>query len=101
MSAPSQISDGRSAETTTGTFAVVGRAPTPVLEEFVAGLRNALGRAGLSETGDADAANLVLNVVDEADPKPFRRRSRSSRSVARLSAGRGCRTRGRRSRTGA
>jgi ribulose-5-phosphate 4-epimerase/fuculose-1-phosphate aldolase len=56
----------------------VGRSATGSLERFVSLLRNALGRAGLSETQDADAANLVLNVVDEADPKPFRRRSRGT-----------------------
>jgi ribulose-5-phosphate 4-epimerase/fuculose-1-phosphate aldolase len=56
----------------------VGRSATGSLERFVSLLRNALGRAGLSETEDADAANLVLNVVDEADPKPFRRRSRGT-----------------------
>jgi hypothetical protein len=84
MSAPSQISPrgGDAGESTTssttGTYAVVGHSATGSLDRFVSLLRNALGRAGLSETGDADAANLVLNVVDEADPKPFRRRSRGT-----------------------
>src|SRR4029077_3672107 len=41
-------------------------------------LRNALGRADLVETDDGNAADLVINVVDEADPKPFRRRSRGT-----------------------
>jgi ribulose-5-phosphate 4-epimerase/fuculose-1-phosphate aldolase len=83
VSAPSQISPrgeeagGSTTSSTTGTFAVVGSAPGS-LDRFVSLLRNALGRAGLSETGDADAANLVINVVDEADPKPFRRRSRGT-----------------------
>ena len=78
MSAPSQTSPPDAAETpTTGTFAVVGRGDTGT-HRFVGLLRNALGRAGLSETADADDANLVINVVDEADPKPFRRRSRGT-----------------------
>jgi ribulose-5-phosphate 4-epimerase/fuculose-1-phosphate aldolase len=84
VSAPSQISPrGEDAErsttsSTTGTYAVVGRATTDSLDRFVSLLRNALGRAGLSETEAADDANLVISVVDEADPKPFRRRSRGT-----------------------
>src|SRR5436190_1503970 len=84
MSAPSQISprdsgsNGGTTGPTTATYAVVGRSATGSLDRFVSLLRNALGRAGLSETGDPDSANLVINVVDEADPKPFRRRSRGT-----------------------
>ena len=65
-------------ESTTGSFAVVGHSTTGSLERFVSLLRNALGRAGLVETADRNAADLVINVVDEADPKPFRRRSRGT-----------------------
>jgi ribulose-5-phosphate 4-epimerase/fuculose-1-phosphate aldolase len=84
VSAASQISPrGEDAErsttsSTTGTYAVVGRSTTDSLGRFVSLLRNALGRAGLSETDAADDANLVISVVDEADPKPFRRRSRGT-----------------------
>jgi ribulose-5-phosphate 4-epimerase/fuculose-1-phosphate aldolase len=56
----------------------VGRSVTGSLDRFVSLLRNALGRAGLSETDSADDANLVISVVDEADPKPFRRRARGT-----------------------
>jgi ribulose-5-phosphate 4-epimerase/fuculose-1-phosphate aldolase len=56
----------------------VGHAVTGSLERFVSLLRNALGRAGLVETSDGNAADLVINVVDENDPKPFRRRSRGT-----------------------
>jgi ribulose-5-phosphate 4-epimerase/fuculose-1-phosphate aldolase len=56
----------------------VGQAVTGSLERFVSLLRNALGRAGLVETADGNVADLVINVVDEADPKPFRRRSRGT-----------------------
>jgi ribulose-5-phosphate 4-epimerase/fuculose-1-phosphate aldolase len=84
MSAPSQISPrggdaGRSTrDSSTASFAVVGRSATGSLERFVSLLRDALGRAGLSETNDADAADLVLNVVDADDAKPFRRKSRGT-----------------------
>lgn len=84
MSASSQISprggDAGAGTTgpTTGTYAVVGRSASGSLDRFVSLLRNALGRAGLSEIPAADDANLVISVVDEADPKPFRRRSRGT-----------------------
>jgi hypothetical protein len=60
------------------TFAVVGAGNTPQLQKFVEGVRGALGRENVAETKDADAADLVLNVVDESDPKPFRRKSRGT-----------------------
>ena len=84
MSLPSQISprggNGRSAATgpSTASFAVVGRSASGPLEQFVRLLRNALGQAGLAETDDANSADLVINVVDADDPKPFRRRSRGT-----------------------
>ena len=84
MSARSQISPrtGTAGASTNGqataSFAVVGHFATGSLERFVRLLRNALGRAGLSETEDANAADLVINVVDADDPKPFRRRSRGT-----------------------
>ena len=56
----------------------MGRLPTGSLERFVSLLRNALGRAGLSETDDANEADLVINVVEEDNAKPFRRRSRGT-----------------------
>jgi Class II Aldolase and Adducin N-terminal domain len=56
----------------------VGRLATGSLERFVRLLRNALGRAGLFETDDANAADLVINVVDADNPRPFRRRSRGT-----------------------
>jgi hypothetical protein len=84
MSASSQISprggDARSStnEATTASFAVVGRLATGSLERFVRLLRNALGRAGLFETEDANTADLVINVVDADNARPFRRRSRGT-----------------------
>ena len=76
MSAPSRIPPRPT--TSTGTFAVVGRATTEPLERFVGLLRDALGRAGVGETDDGNVADLVINVVDESNPKPFRRRSRGT-----------------------
>jgi hypothetical protein len=69
----------RAAEAEPGSsFAVVGRPTTDSLGRLVGLIRNALGQAGLSETADANAADLVINVVDVDDPKPFRRRSRGT-----------------------
>lgn len=65
-------------ESTTASFAVVGHSTTGSLDRFVSLLRNALGRAGLVELADGNAADLVINLVDEGDPKPFRRRSRGT-----------------------
>ena len=77
MSAPSRISPRPT--TGTATFAVVGRAKTEPLARFVELVREALGRhADLEETDDGNVADLVINVVDESDPKPFRRRSRGT-----------------------
>ncbi len=80
MSTKSQISSGSpgSTESATGSFAIVGRAPTEALGQFVERLRSALDQAGLAETHDANEADLVINVVDESDPKPFRRKSRGT-----------------------
>src|SRR6476659_733364 len=76
MSATSRISPRPT--TGTATFAVVGRAKTEPRRGCAELLRDALGRADLVETDDGSAADLVINVVDEADPKPFRRRSRGT-----------------------
>jgi ribulose-5-phosphate 4-epimerase/fuculose-1-phosphate aldolase len=77
MSSPSRISPRPT--TGTATFAVVGRAKTEPLARFVELVREALGRhADLEETDDGNVADLVINVVDESDPKPFRRRSRGT-----------------------
>ena len=76
MSATSRISPRPTSGT--ATFAVVGRAKTEPLARFVETLREALGRAELTESDDGNTADLVINVVDEANPKPFRRRSRGT-----------------------
>jgi ribulose-5-phosphate 4-epimerase/fuculose-1-phosphate aldolase len=80
MSTRSQLSPGGagSPESATGAFAVVGQAKTDALGPFVERLRGALGQAGLAETPDPNEADLVINVVDEANAKPFRRKSRGT-----------------------
>src|SRR5919197_1866225 len=78
MSAPSHVSSSNGKGTTDASFAVVGDAPTADLARFVDLLRSALGEAHVSETRDADSADLILNVVDESDAKPFRRKSRGT-----------------------
>ena len=65
-------------DSSNATFAVVGHAPTAPLEQFVGLLRTALGHEGLAETSDADSADLVINVVDAENAKPFRRKSRGT-----------------------
>src|SRR5690349_1054393 len=42
------------------------------------GLAEALERAGFTPAGADNGASLVINVVDPADPKPFRRHSRGT-----------------------
>jgi hypothetical protein len=79
MSAPSHVtssSNGKGAAE--ASFAVVGTAKTPALARFVDLLRGALGQAYVRETPAADDADLVINVVDEDNAKPFRRKSRGT-----------------------
>ena len=58
-------------------FAFNGTVP-PVLESFASGLRAALLERGYEELDDGKKARLVINFVDRADPRPFRRRSKST-----------------------
>jgi ribulose-5-phosphate 4-epimerase/fuculose-1-phosphate aldolase len=58
-------------------YAVSGRPAEGPLASHVAELRGELERRGF-EAADAGEAELVLNVVDRAKPRPFRRRSRGT-----------------------
>ena len=58
-------------------YAVSGRPAEGPLAGLVAELRSELERRGF-EAADAGEAELVLNVVDRAKPRPFRRRSRGT-----------------------
>ena len=60
-------------------YAFAGRPTSPVFEEFASDLGTALEARGFEPAKiDARAADLVLNLIDPADPKPFRRRSRGT-----------------------
>jgi ribulose-5-phosphate 4-epimerase/fuculose-1-phosphate aldolase len=58
-------------------YAVVGT-PTPALRVLVDEFRGALAGAGFVPMDDAHAAGIVLNLVDAAAPRPFRRRSKAT-----------------------
>ena len=53
-------------------FAFNGTVPD-VLESFANGLRGALLERGYHELEDGKKARLVVNFIDRADPRPFRR----------------------------
>ena len=58
-------------------FAFNGTVPD-VLESFASGLRAALLERGYEELDDGKKARLVLNFIDRADPRPFRRVAKST-----------------------
>ena len=58
-------------------YAIAGEPAVGALGPFVAELRAALEDLGFERT-EADEAALVVNVVDRARPRPFRRRSRGT-----------------------
>lgn len=59
-------------------YAFTGKAVSPELERFTDELGAALERAGFARAGDANDADLVLNLINAESPKPFRRRSRGT-----------------------
>jgi ribulose-5-phosphate 4-epimerase/fuculose-1-phosphate aldolase len=59
-------------------YTFAGEATTPTLEQFAAELARALENAGFAHAGDAAGAELVLNLIDPEEPKPFRRHSRGT-----------------------
>ena len=58
-------------------FAFNGTVPD-VLESFATGLRSALLERGYEELDDGKRARLVINFIDRADPRPFRRVAKST-----------------------
>jgi ribulose-5-phosphate 4-epimerase/fuculose-1-phosphate aldolase len=58
-------------------FAFAGTVP-PELEEFASRLGAALEEHGYERVANASEARLVLNFVDAASPRPFRRRRKST-----------------------
>ena len=59
-------------------YALSGRATSPEFEHFAGELSAALERVGFTPAADANKADLVLNLIDASDPKPFRRKSRGT-----------------------
>jgi ribulose-5-phosphate 4-epimerase/fuculose-1-phosphate aldolase len=59
-------------------YSVWGEATSARFAEFAEQLGAALRRAGFEPAGNPTEAALVINLVDAADPKPFRRRSRGT-----------------------
>ena len=60
-----------------GSYALVGHPTSPTHQALARELTAALGARGFEQNEAPDAA-LVLNLVDPAAPKPFRRRSRGT-----------------------
>ena len=58
-------------------YAVVGAATGP-LADLVDALTSELESAKFVRASDASSARIVLNVVDEQHPRPFRRKSRGT-----------------------
>src|SRR4029077_15300624 len=58
-------------------FAFNGSVPE-VLESFAGGLRAALLERGYEELDDGKRARLVINFIDRAAPRPFRRVAKST-----------------------
>ncbi|MEZ5099094.1 MAG: class II aldolase/adducin family protein [Thermoleophilia bacterium] len=63
-------------------YAFAGQATSPRLAAFAEELGEALVRAGFAKTTNVHDADLVLNLIDASDPKPFRRRSRGTFAAA-------------------
>jgi ribulose-5-phosphate 4-epimerase/fuculose-1-phosphate aldolase len=59
-------------------FALAGEASSASFREFLDELAAGLERGGFDRAGDDPSADLVINAIDVADPKPFRRRSRGT-----------------------
>jgi ribulose-5-phosphate 4-epimerase/fuculose-1-phosphate aldolase len=73
------MSERERVATRVGLYSIRGETGSGPLGRFLATLRQSLEQAGISdEGGNATDASLVLNVVDAAAPKPFRRRSKGT-----------------------
>ncbi|MDQ4082416.1 MAG: class II aldolase/adducin family protein, partial [Actinomycetota bacterium] len=60
-------------------YAIAGRPTSPAFAEFARELGEALEARGFERASvDPREADLVLNLIDPNDPKPFRRRSRGT-----------------------
>jgi ribulose-5-phosphate 4-epimerase/fuculose-1-phosphate aldolase len=59
-------------------YSLWGEATSGAHEAFGKALGASLERAGFQPATDATDADLVINLIDPADPKPFRRRARGT-----------------------
>src|SRR5689334_13484300 len=67
----------RSDRPVVASYSIAGTAP-PELAGIVADLVEALADVGFVPAEDGRVADVVLNVVDPAAPRPFRRRSKAT-----------------------
>src|SRR5690606_31599250 len=63
---------------TTVLYSLWGRGTSPAHERFGRELGAALERAGFAPAADPTEADLVINLIDPRDPKPFRRKARGT-----------------------
>ena len=59
-------------------YSLWGRGTSPAHERFGRELGAALERAGFAPAADPTEADLVINLIDPRDPKPFRRKARGT-----------------------
>ena len=59
-------------------YAITGDTGSPAFRRFVDALGEELAGRGYVRAGADPAADLVVNMIDADDPKPFRRRSRGT-----------------------
>jgi hypothetical protein len=59
-------------------FAITGAAGSAEFQRFLGALGDTLERDGFGRAGADPGADLVINVIDADDPKPFRRRARGT-----------------------
>ena len=57
-------------------YTLWGQPTSPAFKRFADELGAALERAGFSPAAGAAEADLVVNLIDASEPKPFRRKSR-------------------------
>ena len=63
-------------------YAVAGSPTSPELEAFVTAVAREFERDGFERVDSVDDADFVLNMVDGANPKAFRRKSRGTYSAS-------------------
>jgi ribulose-5-phosphate 4-epimerase/fuculose-1-phosphate aldolase len=76
-SAPGAAGTDAESRALAGGYAVIGDAASP-LRSFASELGEALQSSGIVPTDDPLEADLVLNLIDVENPKPFRRKSRGT-----------------------